>query len=106
MKHRRISRKRATLAGSAVVALVAAGFTFQSANASDDVPQFAAKTLSAGAAGKLADTLDRDLGADAAGSYYDTTAKALVVNVVDEAGAEQVRQAGAKARIVQNSSPS
>ncbi|WP_455754172.1 S1 family peptidase [Streptomyces globisporus] len=103
MKHRRISRKRATLAGSAVVALVAAGFTFQSANASDDVPQFAAKTLSADAAGKLADTLDRDLGADAAGSYYDTTAKALVVNVVDEADAEQVRQAGGKARIVQNS---
>ncbi|WP_128817132.1 alpha-lytic protease prodomain-containing protein [Streptomyces sp. S063] len=103
MKHRRISRKRATLAGSAVVALVAAGFTFQSANASDDVPQFAAKTLSAGAAGKLADTLDRDLGADAAGSYYDASAKALVVNVVDEAGAEQVRQAGAKARIVENS---
>ncbi|MGW6650096.1 streptogrisin [Streptomyces sp. CB02130] len=103
MKHRRISRKRATLAGSAVVALVAAGFTFQSANASDDVPKFAAKTLSADAAGKLADSLDRDLGADAAGSYYDTTAKALVVNVVDEAGAEQVRQAGAKARIVQNS---
>ncbi len=103
MKHRRISRKRATLAGSAVVALVAAGFTFQTANASDDVPVFAAKTLSADAAGKLATALDRDLGADAAGSYYDTTAKTLVVNVVDEAGAEQVRQAGGKARIVENS---
>ncbi|MEU6953639.1 S1 family peptidase [Streptomyces sp. NPDC045714] len=103
LKHRRISRKRATLAGSAVVALVAAGFTFQTANASDDVPAFAAKTLSADAAGKLATALDRDLGADAAGSYYDTTAKTLVVNVVDEAGAEQVRQAGGKARIVENS---
>ncbi|MEU7738815.1 S1 family peptidase [Streptomyces griseus] len=103
LKHRRISRKRATLAGSAVVALVAAGFTFQTANASDDVPAFAAKTLSADAAGKLATTLDRDLGADAAGSYYDATAKTLVVNVVDEAGAEQVRQAGGKARIVENS---
>ncbi|WP_343236547.1 S1 family peptidase [Streptomyces griseus] len=103
LKHRRISRKRATLAGSAVVALVAAGFTFQTANASDDVPAFGAKTLSADAAGKLATTLDRDLGADAAGSYYDATAKTLVVNVVDEAGAEQVRQAGGKARIVENS---
>ncbi|WP_435835986.1 S1 family peptidase [Streptomyces bacillaris] len=103
MKHRRISRKRATVAGSAVVALVVAGFTFQSANASDDVPQFTVKTLSADAAGKLATTLDRDLGADAAGSYYDSTAKALVVNVVDEAAAEQVRQAGGKARIVENS---
>ncbi|MFF8436747.1 S1 family peptidase [Streptomyces bacillaris] len=103
LKHRRISRKRATVAGSAVVALVVAGFTFQSANASDDVPQFTVKTLSADAAGKLATTLDRDLGADAAGSYYDSTAKALVVNVVDEAAAEQVRQAGGKARVVENS---
>ncbi|WP_127466319.1 S1 family peptidase [Streptomyces bacillaris] len=103
MKHRRISRKRATVAGSAVVALVVAGFTFQSANASDDVPQFTVKTLSADAAGKLATTLDRDLGADAAGTYYDSTAKALVVNVVDEAAAEQVRQAGGKARVVENS---
>ncbi|MEU5285395.1 S1 family peptidase [Streptomyces sp. CA-278952] len=103
LKHRRISRKRATLAGTAVVALVAAGFTFQTANASDDVPAFAAKTLSADAAGELATALDRDLGADAAGSYYDTTAKNLVVNVVDEAAAEQVRQAGGKARIVENS---
>ncbi|WP_437441646.1 S1 family peptidase [Streptomyces cavourensis] len=103
MKHRRISRKRATVAGSAVVALVVAGFTFQSANASDDVSRFAVKTLSADAAGKLATTLDRDLGADAAGSYYDSTAKVLVVNVVDEAAAEQVRQAGGKARVVENS---
>ncbi len=85
------------------MALVVAGFTFQSANASDDVPQFTVKTLSADAAGKLATTLDRDLGADAAGSYYDSTAKALVVNVVDEAAAEQVRQAGGKARVVENS---
>ncbi len=85
------------------MALVVAGFTFQSANASDDVPQFTVKTLSADAAGKLATTLDRDLGADAAGTYYDSTAKALVVNVVDEAAAEQVRQAGGKARVVENS---
>ncbi|MER7851252.1 S1 family peptidase [Streptomyces griseobrunneus] len=103
LKHRRISRKRTTVAGSAVVALVVAGFTFQSANASDDVPQFTVKTLSADAAGKLATTLDRDLGADAAGSYYDSAAKALVVNVVDEAAAEQVRQAGGKARVVEHS---
>ncbi|MEU1219297.1 S1 family peptidase [Streptomyces microflavus] len=103
LKHRRISRKRATVAGSAVVALVVAGFTFQTANASDEVPQFTVKTLSADAAGKLATTLDRDLGADAAGSYYDTKTKALVVNVVDETAAEQVRQAGGKARVVEHS---
>ncbi|MER6660114.1 S1 family peptidase [Streptomyces microflavus] len=103
LKHRRISRKRATVAGSAVVALVVAGFTFQTANASDEVPQFTVKTLSADAAGKLATTLDRNLGADAAGSYYDTKTKALVVNVVDETAAEQVRQAGGKARVVEHS---
>ncbi|WP_032749918.1 S1 family peptidase [Streptomyces sp. NRRL F-5702] len=103
MKHRRISRKRTMVAGSAVAALVAAGLTFQTANASDDVPRSEARTLSADAAGKLAATLDEELGADAAGTYYDTGAKALVVNVVDEAAAEQVRQAGGKARIVENS---
>ncbi|MGW0937182.1 S1 family peptidase [Streptomyces sp. NPDC002666] len=103
MKHRRMSRKRAVLAGSAVVALVAAGVTFQSANASDDVPQFTARTLDAVAAGKLATGLGKDLGTDAAGAYYDASSKHLVMNVVDEAAAEQVRQAGGRARVVQNS---
>ncbi|MFD4694907.1 S1 family peptidase [Streptomyces sp. NPDC058463] len=103
MKHRRISRKRAAMAGSAVVALVAAGVTFQTANASDDVPQFTARTLTANAAGNLATTLDRTLGGDTAGAYYDAEAKNLVVNVLDEVAAEQVRQAGGKARVVQNS---
>ncbi|MFF1841732.1 S1 family peptidase [Streptomyces sp. NPDC058232] len=103
MKHRRISRKRAVMAGSAVVALVAAGVTFQSANASDDVPQFTVRTLTANAAGKLATTLGQDLGGDAAGSYYDAKSKNLVVNVVDRAAAEQVRQAGGRAKVVTNS---
>ncbi|MFD9498650.1 S1 family peptidase [Streptomyces sp. NPDC060035] len=103
MKHRRISRKRAAIAGSAVVALVAAGVTFQTANASDDVPQFTARTLTANAAGNLATTLDRTLAGDTAGAYYDAEAKNLVVNVLDEVAAEQVRQAGGKARVVQNS---
>lgn len=91
------------MTGSAVVALVAAGMTFQTANASDDVPQFSARTLTANAAGKLATTLDKDLGGDTAGAYYDAGAKSLVVNVVDEAAAERVRQAGAEARVVRNS---
>lgn len=90
------------LAGSAVLALVAAGVTFQTANASDDVPQFTVKTLSAHSAGSLAATLDKTLGGDAAGAYYDAKAKNLVVNVVDEPAAEQVRQAGGKARLVQH----
>ncbi|KPC78695.1 MULTISPECIES: S1 family peptidase [Streptomyces] len=102
MKHRRISSKRVAMAGSAVLALVAAGVTFQTANASDAVPQFDARTVNAHAAGTLAASLDKKLGGDSAGAYYDAEAKHLVVNVVDEAAAEQVRQAGGKARLVQN----
>jgi len=91
------------MAGSAVLALVAAGVTFQTANAGDDVPRFTARTLTANAAGNLATTLDKTLGGDAAGAYYDAETKNLVMNVLDEAAAEQVRQAGGKARIVQHS---
>ncbi|MEU2157946.1 S1 family peptidase [Streptomyces sp. NPDC019396] len=102
MKHRRISRKRATIAGGAVVALAAAGVTFQTANASEEAPKPTLKTLTATAAGNLASTLVKDLGGDAAGAYYDAEAKALVMNVVDEEAAEAVREAGGKARVVQN----
>ncbi|MFE7129019.1 S1 family peptidase [Streptomyces sp. NPDC057617] len=103
MKHRRISRKRATMAGGAVVALAVAAVTFQTANASEETPTFTVKSLTAVAAGNLASTLGKDLGGDAAGSYYDATSRALVMNVVDERAAETVRQAGGKARLVQNS---
>ncbi|MFE6990868.1 S1 family peptidase, partial [Streptomyces pharetrae] len=103
MKHRRIPRRRAAVAGAGIAALVAAGVTFQTANASEPTETSAVKTLSALAAGKLASTLDRDLGADAAGTYYDAQARSLVVNVLDEAAAEVVEEAGAKARIVEHS---
>ncbi|WUJ19764.1 S1 family peptidase [Streptomyces sp. NBC_00390] len=102
LKHRRIPKRKAAIAGGAIVALVAAGLTFQSANASDNTEQFSVKSLTAPAAGNLAVTLKADLGADEAGAYYDTKAKALVVNVVDEAAAQTVREAGGKARIVEN----
>jgi streptogrisin D len=91
------------VAGAGIAALVAAGVTFQTANASEPSDTPTLKTLSAIAAGKLASTLDRDLGADAAGTYYDAQAKSLVVNVLDEAAAEVVEEAGAKARIVEHS---
>ncbi|MFB9393696.1 S1 family peptidase [Streptomyces coeruleoprunus] len=103
MKHRRIPTRRAALAGGAVVALLGAAVTFQTANASEDVPRFEVKTLSAAAAGNLASSLDERLGADAAGAYYDTKSRTLVVNVVDEQDAETVRQAGGKARVVEHS---
>ncbi|MGI5424833.1 S1 family peptidase [Streptomyces sp. CA-179760] len=103
MQHRRIPKRRAALAGAGVAALVAAGVTFQSANASEPAKASAPETLSVSAAGKLASTLAKDLGADSAGTYYDTKSKNLVVNVLDEAAAKAVEKAGAKARVVANS---
>jgi streptogrisin D len=91
------------VAGAGIAALVTAGITFQTANASESAPAPELRTLSITAAGKLASTLGKDLGADAAGTYYDAKAENLVVNVLDEAAAEAVESAGAKARIVENS---
>ncbi|MCH0539529.1 S1 family peptidase [Streptomyces sp. MUM 203J] len=104
MKHRRVSMRRAALAGGAVVAVLGAAITFQTANASQDISPVQARTLSAGAAGKLAASLDGQLGErDTAGAYYDTGSRTLVVTVVDEEAAETVRRAGGEARMVQHS---
>ncbi|MDI3418978.1 S1 family peptidase [Streptomyces luteolus] len=103
MKHRRIPKRRAAMAGAGIAALVAAGVTFQTANASDAPATPELKTLTATAAGKLGSVLGQDLGADAAGAYYDAKAKSLVVNVLDQKAADVVEQAGAKAKVVENS---
>ncbi|MFF7165966.1 S1 family peptidase [Streptomyces sp. NPDC008086] len=103
MKHRRIPKRRAAVAGAGIAALVAAGVTLQTANASETPEASTPKILSVGAAGKLASTLAKDLGGDAAGTYYDAQTKNLVVNVLDEAAADAVEAAGAKARVVENS---
>ncbi|MET8013926.1 S1 family peptidase [Streptomyces sp. NPDC005271] len=98
MKHRRISKRRIAIAGGGVVTLVAATLTLQNANATPGEPQPDALTV--GAAGELAHSLTSALKGDSAGSYYDAKAKKLVVNVVNEAAAEQVRDAGAQAKVV------
>ncbi|GGM01892.1 serine protease [Streptomyces fumigatiscleroticus] len=103
MKHRRISGQRAVMAGAAVTALVAAGSTFQTANAGELPADPAPRLLSATAAGNLASTLAAGLGTDAAGTYYDAKAGHLVVNVVDRTAARTVEAAGAEARVVENS---
>ncbi|MFI7321445.1 S1 family peptidase [Streptomyces venezuelae] len=103
MKHRRIPKRRAAVAGAGIAALVAAGITFQTANASENSPTPTPDTLSVAEAGKLASSLGKELGADAAGTYYDAKSKALVVNVLDESAADAVESAGGKARIVENS---
>ncbi|MFC8425386.1 S1 family peptidase [Streptomyces sp. NPDC057236] len=91
------------MAGAGIAALAAGAVTFQTANASEVPADPTPRTLSIGAAGKLASTLAQDLGADAAGTYYDAKNKALVVNVLDKAAAETVESAGAEARVVANS---
>lgn len=91
------------MTGAGIAALVAAGVTFQTANASEAPRTSAPHTLSITAAGKLASTLGKDLGTDAAGTYYDAKSRNLVVNVVDETAAKAVTAAGARARIVENS---
>ncbi|MFD8718238.1 S1 family peptidase [Streptomyces sp. NPDC059629] len=103
MKHRRIPGRRAVMAGAGTAALVAAGVTFQTANASEPAKAALPQILSAPAAGKLASTLAADLGIDAAGTYYDAQSKNLVVNVLDDTAAKAVEAAGAKARLVANS---
>ncbi|QEV59066.1 S1 family peptidase [Streptomyces spectabilis] len=103
LKHRRIPKRRAAMAGAGVVALIGAAVTFQTANASDDTPTPTPDTLSVAQAGKLASSLDRELGADAAGTYYDAQAKQLVVNVLDKDAVRTAESAGAKARVVENS---
>ncbi|WP_040907566.1 S1 family peptidase [Streptomyces griseoflavus] len=91
------------MAGAGIAALAAGAVTFQTANASESPADAAPRILSVQAAGKLASTLAQDLGADAAGTYYDAKSKSLVVNVLDEAAAETVESAGAEARVVANS---
>ncbi|WP_129309931.1 S1 family peptidase [Streptomyces sp. L2] len=104
MQHRRIPRRRAAVVGAGITALVAAGVTFQTANASEPshaVPQ--PRVLSTPAAGKLASSLLSGLGSGAAGSYYDAGSGSLVVNVLDQTAARTVEAAGAKARLVTRS---
>ncbi|MFD9718311.1 S1 family peptidase [Streptomyces sp. NPDC059076] len=104
MKHRRISRTRMAAVCGAAVALTGATLTIQSAGASEPTVQPVVKKLSATTAGSLGETLTAKLGPSAsAGSYYDTDARALVVNVVDEKAARAVRSAGARAEVVAHS---
>jgi streptogrisin D len=92
------------VAGAGIAALVAAGVTLQNANASEPAKSAPEpKVLSAPAAGNLASTLLKNLGSDAAGSYYDARARSLVVNVLDQGAVSEVEAAGARARLVTNS---
>ncbi|GHC42776.1 S1 family peptidase [Streptomyces flavofungini] len=101
MNTQRASRRRLTITGVGVAALVAGTLTM--ANTSAAAPAPTPDTLTATAAGKLANSLSTDLKSDLAGAHYDATAKKLVVSVLDSAAADQARASGAEARLVKNS---
>ncbi|MEX3102527.1 MULTISPECIES: S1 family peptidase [unclassified Streptomyces] len=113
MSHKRIPKRKAAIAVGGVAALGAAALLLPNANASQDgdtnASSVAPKTLkSSGDVSSLASQLSKMLGDAFAGSYYDSDANQLVVNVVNASGAqnnavEQAQKAGAKVREVANS---
>ncbi|MFI8488992.1 S1 family peptidase [Streptomyces rubrogriseus] len=111
MSHKRIPKRRAAMAAGGVVALGAAAILLPNANASQDGGSSgdaaaAPRTLKATDASDLAERLAGLLGDTFAGSYYDSGARQLVVNVVpgdDNQVVAQAEQAGAKVREVDNS---
>ncbi|MEU4090677.1 S1 family peptidase [Streptomyces aureus] len=109
MKHRNISNRKLALAAAGVAAVTTAAILLPNANASQprttEARTLSARTLSARSAGQLASQLTSRFGQSVAGTYYDTSLKQLVVNVVsaDSDVADQVRQAGARPRLVEHS---
>ncbi|MFJ6688772.1 S1 family peptidase [Streptomyces sp. NPDC091294] len=110
MSHKRIPKRRAAMAAGGVVALGAAAILLPNANASQDggssdEAAAAPRTLKAADASDLASRLAGLLGDAFAGSYYDSGAQQLVVNVVpgdDNQVVVQAKQAGAEVREVDN----
>ncbi|MFF0584678.1 S1 family peptidase [Streptomyces sp. NPDC003781] len=110
MSHKRIPKRRAAMAAGGVVALGAAAILLPNANASQDGGSSedaaaAPRTLKAADASDLASRLAGLLGDAFAGSYYDSGAQQLVVNVVpgeDNQVVVQAKQAGAEVREVDN----
>ncbi|WP_164416345.1 S1 family peptidase [Streptomyces salinarius] len=111
MSHKRIPKRKAAMAAGGVVALGAAAILLPNANASQDggSPEDAAaapRTLKAADASDLASRLAGLLGDTFAGSYYDSGAQQLVVNVVpgdDNQVVVRAKEAGAQVREVDNS---
>ncbi|MGX1885501.1 S1 family peptidase [Streptomyces sp. NPDC055287] len=108
MSHRRITKRKAVLAGAGAVGIAAAAILLPQAYAGQDGSQSAAsapRTMSAASASELLQQLGKQLGASYGGAYYDADKQQLVVNVVgnDNKVNVQVKKAGAVPRNVQNS---
>ncbi|WP_254878693.1 S1 family peptidase [Streptomyces sp. NA04227] len=95
---RRSSLRRLSLVGASAAAVLSATVALPHAHAAP-----APDPLTAAAAGQLAADISARLGPSAAGAYYDPANQRLVVNVLNETAAAQVRAAGAESRIVQHS---
>ncbi|PPS83585.1 S1 family peptidase [Streptomyces sp. MH60] len=110
MSHKRIPKRKAAMAAGGVVALGAAAILLPNANASQDGGSSdgaaaAPRTLKAADASDLAARLAGLLGDTFAGSYYDSGARQLVVNVVpgdNDQVVVQAEKAGAEVREVDN----
>ncbi|MFC7824152.1 S1 family peptidase [Streptomyces sp. NPDC057375] len=111
MSHKRIPKRKAAMAAGGVVALGAAAILLPNANASQDGGSpddavAAPRTLKAADASDLASRLAGLLGDTFAGSYYDSGAQQLVVNVApgdDNQVVVRAKEAGAQVRVVDNS---
>lgn len=91
-------RRAAALAATALAALAAVTLTPHSTGAAAAPEPL--RTLSAAEAARLATSLTAELKGAGAGSYYDSAAKKLVVNVTTSQAAAAVRTAGAEPRTV------
>ncbi|MFD9541915.1 S1 family peptidase [Streptomyces sp. NPDC060022] len=108
MSHRRITKRKAVLAGATAVGIAAAAILLPQAYAGQDGARSGAtapRTMSAASASELLQQLVKQLGDSYGGAYYDAGKQQLVVNVVgdDNDINVQVKKAGAVPRSVQNS---
>ncbi|MET9509551.1 S1 family peptidase [Streptomyces flavidovirens] len=108
MSHRRITKRKAVLAGAGAVGIAAAAVLLPQAYAGQDGARSdasAPRQMSAASAAELLQQLGQQLGESYGGAYYDAGKQQLVVNVVGDNNEIDVRvkKAGAVPRSVDNS---
>ncbi|MFD5100397.1 S1 family peptidase [Streptomyces albidochromogenes] len=108
MSHRRITKRKAVLAGAGAVGIAAAAVLLPQAYAGQEGARSdasAPRKMSAASAADLLQRLGKQLGESYGGAYYDAGKQQLVVNVVGDNNAIdiQVKKAGAVPRSVDNS---
>ncbi|MGV9883829.1 S1 family peptidase [Streptomyces sp. NPDC003006] len=112
MRHKRIPKRKAVLAGAAAMGIATAGVLLQHAGAAQSGQSGAgagsgpeARQVGAASATRVAERLAAQLGDAYGGAFYDEHKQQLVVNVVgnDKDANVRVKKAGAVARSVRNS---